>query len=84
MSLYKIIVKLLSRCLRRMLNEKIYPSQGAFLEWRPILDVVLIANEIVDEKMEAEELESFRVATFLFECPFRRESQDNVTLGPCG
>ena len=49
-SLYKIIAKVLSDHLRRVLNETISLSQGAFVEGRQILDVVLIANEVVDEK----------------------------------
>ena len=45
--LYKIIIKVLSRHLRGVLHETIHFTQG---QGRQILDAVLIANEIVDEK----------------------------------
>ena len=49
-NLYKIIAKVLSGRLRRVLNETIYLSQGAFVEGRQILDAMMIANKVVDEK----------------------------------
>ena len=54
-SLYKIIVKVLPRCLHRILQEITYISQGAFIEGRQILDVVLIVNEVVDKKRRSRE-----------------------------
>ncbi|RVX04457.1 hypothetical protein CK203_018528 [Vitis vinifera] len=48
-SLYKIIAKVLSGRLG-VLHETIHYTQGAFVQGRQILDAVLIANEIVDER----------------------------------
>ena len=49
-NLYKIIAKVLLRRLSNVLQDTIYLTQGAFIEGRQILNVVLITNEVVDEK----------------------------------
>ncbi|RVW36866.1 LINE-1 retrotransposable element ORF2 protein [Vitis vinifera] len=54
-SLYKIIAKLLAGRIRGVLHETIHSTQGAFIQGRQILDAVLIANEIVDEKRRSGE-----------------------------
>ena len=54
-SLYKIIAKVLSRHLRKVLNKAIFLLQGAFVKGRQILDSMLIANDIVDEKKRSRE-----------------------------
>ena len=48
-SLYKIIAKVLSIRLKAVLSDTISENQGAFVVDRQILDVVLVANEVVEE-----------------------------------
>ena len=54
-SLYKIIAKVLLGQLRKVLQDTIFLTQGAFVEGRQILDAILIANELVDEKRRSRE-----------------------------
>ncbi|KAJ9708595.1 hypothetical protein PVL29_000566 [Vitis rotundifolia] len=54
-SLYKIIAKVLAGRLRGILHETIRSTQGTFVQGRQILDAVLIANKIVDEKKRSGE-----------------------------
>ena len=48
-SVYKILTKVLTNRLRKVIGDTISLSQGAFIKDRQILDVVLVANEVVEE-----------------------------------
>ena len=54
-SLYKIIAKVLLGQLHKVFQDAIFLTEGVFVEGRQILDVVLIANELVDEKRRSRE-----------------------------
>ena len=47
-SLYKIIANVLAKILQLVLGDTISKSQGAFVAGRQILDVVLVATEVVE------------------------------------
>ena len=48
-SLYKIISKVLVSRLKEVLDSTILKNQGAFVANRQILDVALVANEVVED-----------------------------------
>ena len=48
-SLYKIIAKVLAKRLQSVLGDTISKTQGAFTAGRQILDVILVANEVVED-----------------------------------
>ena len=51
-SVYKLLAKVLTNRLKLMMGEVIYDSQQAFVQGRQILNVVLIASEALDSRLE--------------------------------
>ena len=54
-SLYKLIAKVLANRLKKVMNGLVNPAQNAFVEGRQILDVSLIANEVIDSMQKRKE-----------------------------
>lgn len=48
-SLYKMLAKLLTNRLRRVISNVISDMRSTFVKGRQILDSILVANEAVDE-----------------------------------
>lgn len=48
-SLYEILAKVLAKRLREILSNTISSSKSAFIRGHEILDIVLVANEVVDD-----------------------------------
>lgn len=52
---YKLIAKVLANWLKKLVRQIVIKAYSTFLEGRQILDIVLIANEVVNSMVRSKE-----------------------------
>ena len=53
--LYKLLAKVLTNRLKKVVSKMVSPTQNAFIEKRQILDAALIANKAIDSLLKGDE-----------------------------